>query len=267
MNPGSSTDSYPAFAHIGLRENPEKTSTRFWPLELNYEAHPENNDDDDNGDVDYGNASAVRERGQCKKDEIAEIVHNMLKVGVLNSEFIMPKTKINIEVKLKQYVSQYGEKVFSTDGTVLYCQLCSVKVAAEKKFTVEQHVNRDKQSVDFNVFSRKKISSSYFWGTLLENGALDMPCACMSQSCRGSAKSVSDGRPTYQQCKERVCEGTVKRASFKAMAPGVPMPPAPILTRWGTWIEACVYYSEYFKCVKEVVDSFDSGDAVSIRIA
>ncbi|KAJ4430949.1 hypothetical protein ANN_19542 [Periplaneta americana] len=29
MSPGSSTESYPAFAHIGLRENPEKTSTRI----------------------------------------------------------------------------------------------------------------------------------------------------------------------------------------------------------------------------------------------
>ncbi|KAJ4445526.1 hypothetical protein ANN_12206 [Periplaneta americana] len=28
MSPGSSTESYPAFAHIGLRENPGKTSTR-----------------------------------------------------------------------------------------------------------------------------------------------------------------------------------------------------------------------------------------------
>ncbi|KAJ4449070.1 hypothetical protein ANN_00465 [Periplaneta americana] len=29
MSPGSNTESYPAFAHIGLRENPGKTSTRF----------------------------------------------------------------------------------------------------------------------------------------------------------------------------------------------------------------------------------------------
>ncbi|KAJ4429788.1 hypothetical protein ANN_21992 [Periplaneta americana] len=28
MSPGSNTESYPAFAHIGLRENPGKTSTR-----------------------------------------------------------------------------------------------------------------------------------------------------------------------------------------------------------------------------------------------
>ncbi|KAJ4430986.1 hypothetical protein ANN_19579 [Periplaneta americana] len=31
MSPGSSTESYPAFARIGLRENPGKTSTREWP--------------------------------------------------------------------------------------------------------------------------------------------------------------------------------------------------------------------------------------------
>ncbi|KAJ4429804.1 hypothetical protein ANN_22008, partial [Periplaneta americana] len=29
MSPGSSTESYPAFARIGLRANPGKTSTRF----------------------------------------------------------------------------------------------------------------------------------------------------------------------------------------------------------------------------------------------
>ncbi|KAJ4448857.1 hypothetical protein ANN_00248 [Periplaneta americana] len=34
MSPGSSTESYPAFARIGLRENPGKTSTRFQSLKL-----------------------------------------------------------------------------------------------------------------------------------------------------------------------------------------------------------------------------------------
>ena len=57
----------------------------------------------------------------------------------------MPKIKTNEVVKLKQYVLQYGgEKVFTTDGTVLYCQICSVKVVTEKKFAVEQHMNLDK---------------------------------------------------------------------------------------------------------------------------
>ncbi|KAJ4438011.1 hypothetical protein ANN_13950 [Periplaneta americana] len=39
MSPGSSTDSYPAFAHIGLRENPGTTSTRS---ETFYDSEMEN---------------------------------------------------------------------------------------------------------------------------------------------------------------------------------------------------------------------------------
>jgi len=33
---------------------------------------------------------------------------------------------------------------------------------------------------------------------------------------------------------------------FKNMAPTLTLPPEPILTRWGTWIEGCLYYSEHF---------------------
>jgi len=45
---------------------------------------------------------------------------------------------------LQAYVSEFGEKIFSTNGSILYCKICNVKVAAEKKFTVTQHVARDK---------------------------------------------------------------------------------------------------------------------------
>lgn len=56
----------------------------------------------------------------------------------------MPKVKSSNFAKLKQFVSEYGDTVFSTDGTILYCKICEVKVAAEKRFTVDQHVNREK---------------------------------------------------------------------------------------------------------------------------
>ncbi|KAJ4449473.1 hypothetical protein ANN_00872 [Periplaneta americana] len=45
MSPGSSNESYPAFAHIGLRENPRKTSTsvqfhlEVFPLSILMETH------------------------------------------------------------------------------------------------------------------------------------------------------------------------------------------------------------------------------------
>nr|CAD7600340.1 unnamed protein product [Timema genevievae] len=56
-------------------------------------------------------------------------------------------------------------------------------------------------------------------------------------------------------------------ASFKSEAPNVPLPPAPILTRGrGDWIEACNYYCENFQVVKNI-DSFDSNEATSIKVA
>lgn len=33
---------------------------------------------------------------------------------------------------------------------------------------------------------------------------------------------------------------------FKEKCPNIPMPPEPITTRWGTWLEAAVYYAENF---------------------
>lgn len=44
------------------------------------------------------------------------------------------------------------------------------------------------------------------------------------------------------------------------------MPPEPILTRWGTWIDAAVYYAKHFDSIKEIVYSFDPNAAESIKI-
>lgn len=56
----------------------------------------------------------------------------------------MPKVKQNHNSKLKKYVSEFGENIFSTDGLILYCKICDVKVSSEKKFHIQQHIGRDK---------------------------------------------------------------------------------------------------------------------------
>lgn len=48
----------------------------------------------------------------------------------------------------------------------------------------------------------------------------------------------------------------------------IPLPPSPVLTRWGTWIEAAVYYAENFEVVREFVNGeLDAEDAISIAAA
>jgi hypothetical protein len=43
---------------------------------------------------------------------------------------------------------------------------------------------------------------------------------------------------------------------FKRALPNVSLPPEPVLTRWGTWLDAVVYYANNFHDFKEIVLDF-----------
>lgn len=62
----------------------------------------------------------------------------------------MPK-----DINLQRYLREYGD-VFSTDGGILYCKVCSVKVNTEKKFTVTQHLKTNKHEM---LAARRKVES------------------------------------------------------------------------------------------------------------
>lgn len=49
--------------------------------------------------------------------------------------------------------------------------------------------------------------------------------------------------------------------------PNLPLPPKPVITRFGTWLEAADYYCANFDAVRSVVDSFDRNDSEAIKIA
>jgi hypothetical protein len=53
-------------------------------------------------------------------------------------------------VRLRGFVKEFGEKYFTTDGIILFCKLCEVKVTAEKRFTVQQHCNTAKHKSSIN---------------------------------------------------------------------------------------------------------------------
>lgn len=54
---------------------------------------------------------------------------------------------------------------------------------------------------------------------------------------------------------------------LKDMYPDLPLPPEPVITRWGTWLKAATYYAKYFDEISNVLSSLDSSDAVSIKKA
>jgi hypothetical protein len=46
--------------------------------------------------------------------------------------------------------------------------------------------------------------------------------------------------------------------------PDVALPPEPVLTRWGTWMQAVNFYNEHFDVVKLVVATFHAESAVAL---
>lgn len=54
---------------------------------------------------------------------------------------------------------------------------------------------------------------------------------------------------------------------FKECHPELPLPPEPVITRWGTWLDAVIYYANNYEKVLEVLDALNNEDAQSIKIA
>lgn len=49
---------------------------------------------------------------------------------------------------------------------------------------------------------------------------------------------------------------------YKDKLPELPLPPQPVITRWGTWLDATLFYAENFEKIKEIVCSFSDDSAV-----
>jgi hypothetical protein len=52
---------------------------------------------------------------------------------------------------------------------------------------------------------------------------------------------------------------------FLNRAPNVPLPPEPIINRWGTWLRAASYYCTYLQEIKNIVLELNQNDAISIK--
>ncbi|KRY40835.1 CGG triplet repeat-binding protein 1 [Trichinella spiralis] len=53
---------------------------------------------------------------------------------------------------------------------------------------------------------------------------------------------------------------------FKEIAPEIPLPPQPVLTRWGTWLSAVFYYAANFKKIQEIISCFEEEESTAVKI-
>lgn len=52
---------------------------------------------------------------------------------------------------------------------------------------------------------------------------------------------------------------------FRAICPDLTLPPEPVITRWGTWLTAAIYYADNYSDISAVIEALDGEEAVAIE--
>ena len=94
---------------------------------------------------------------------------------------------------------------------------------------------------------------------------------CLAHASHRVAETVRAFYPEVDRLisavKKVFCKAPSRVRKFHEVAPGIPLPPEPIITRWGTWINAAAYYAIHFNEVQTVLQQLQEEDAASITVA
>lgn len=90
---------------------------------------------------------------------------------------------------------------------------------------------------------------------------------CLAHGLHRVAETVRDLFPEVNTLisatKKVFLKAPYRIQCYKQRLPDTPLPPEPVITRWGTWIEAVNFYSDNFEAVKYVVETLSPDSAVS----
>ncbi|KDR23904.1 hypothetical protein L798_10250 [Zootermopsis nevadensis] len=70
----------------------------------------------------------------------------------------------------------------------------------------------------------------------------------------------------FSKVKKMFVKASLRVQKFKQLAPSLPLPPQPVLTRWVTWFDAPEYKCENYGVIEEIVNCFNTTEAFSIKI-
>lgn len=94
---------------------------------------------------------------------------------------------------------------------------------------------------------------------------------CLAHAMHRVAEKVREIYPNVNSIisdvKKIVCKAPYRIQIFRETAQEVPLPPEPVITRWGTWLSAAEYYATYFDIIKAFVNKLNKHDALCIQSA
>lgn len=114
----------------------------------------------------------------------------------------------------------------------------------------------------YMVKSAKTLKGSY--PDLLHVTCLAHGLNRVAEQVRSKYKDVDtflgNVKQIFKKCPYRIRQ-------YQTALPNVGLPPEPVLTRWGTWLETVIFISTHFTAISGVINNFNEEDAVSIRRA
>ncbi|KAL4154365.1 hypothetical protein QTP88_000243 [Uroleucon formosanum] len=94
---------------------------------------------------------------------------------------------------------------------------------------------------------------------------------CLAHALHRVAEEIRAKFPEVNElisnCKKIFLKSPYRIQRFRNILPEVPLPPEPILTRWGTWLSAVNYYCENYDGLKSVIFELNSEDATCVANA
>ena len=89
---------------------------------------------------------------------------------------------------------------------------------------------------------------------------------CTAHMLHNCAEKVRSYFTEVDNLVARVKAATVKNKTRRSLFKDIGSPPEPVVTRWGTWLEAAEYYADNLTEVMKIVNSFD-GDGIIVNRA
>ncbi|CAH1988080.1 unnamed protein product [Acanthoscelides obtectus] len=91
---------------------------------------------------------------------------------------------------------------------------------------------------------------------------------CMAHALNRLAELVRAEYPSVNNLinngKKVFLKAPLRVEFYKEMAPGLSLPPEPVITRWGTWLNAALFYADNFVKIKDIFLSLDA-DSIALR--
>jgi hypothetical protein len=84
----------------------------------------------------------------------------------------------------------------------------------------------------------------------------------VAEEIRGSYPNVDS---LISNIKKIFLKAPLRVEKFKQEAPSLSVPPKPVLTRWGTWLDAAMYYCGNYSTIEKIVSELNSNEASSVK--